>query len=196
MSRFENALLDELREVAAEGAEPRRRVPVARRRTLAGLAAAGAAVAAITGALVLGPGTESPAYSLEKRPDGRYYLEIHRVSGIAAANERLAAEGIRARVYEEQPPGGCPEYTMGDRSIVMLDDLASQYMYGWLLRRDIPAGLSVLMTLNESPGGPAEGHPWWSSTSATVVRGDPPPCIQAPHESGPDHAPSAPTPSP
>jgi hypothetical protein len=128
--------------------------------------------------------------------DGTYYLEVYRVSGIEAANQRLAAEGIRARIYEEQPQGDCPEFTWGDRAVEGHDDLAVGDLHGWTLKRDVPAGLSVLMTLNESPEKGAKGFPLWSAVSTSVVRGDPPSCVQAWHERGPIPNPSAPTPTP
>ena len=93
MTRFADQLFDDLmQEHESTLARTRPLVPrrhFATRRTLAGGAACAAAAAA-AGVLVAG-GT--PAYAVTANPDGTVTVAVHRDSGVAAANARLAQLG-------------------------------------------------------------------------------------------------------
>jgi hypothetical protein len=181
MSRFEDALLTELRETAETGAAAR---PARRPRLLAGAAAAAtAAVALVTGALVLAPGTRTPAYSLVERGDGSVEIAIFDGKAIDEVNERLAGEGIRARVYAVTAPGDCPGFTWGDRRAAAPDP-GREYVrlssYGYLVDRDIPEGYTALLRLATlGPSDDPDGVARYVSIGSYLARGEAPPCAQA-----------------
>jgi hypothetical protein len=72
----------------------RPRLPRARLVAGAGLGLAGSAAAL---AIVLGTTSTTPAFAVIRNADGTVTVRIARASGIATANARLAALGIRAR---------------------------------------------------------------------------------------------------
>ncbi|GAA3154136.1 hypothetical protein [Nonomuraea roseoviolacea] len=93
---FEERLLMELKaEVAARGAEHRRRMTV--RRLFAGAAVAGVAAAAAV-AVPLLTGTESPAYAVTKNTDGTIRVQIKEFRDADKLEADLARMGVTADV--------------------------------------------------------------------------------------------------
>jgi hypothetical protein len=173
MTRFEESLLTELTTlVETEKTSPRR----AFRRPK--LIAAAVGSAAVLAAGLLGPGGRTPAYALERQGNGAFRLAVHQVSGIDEANEALAAEGIRARVYALGPIGSCPEHPFGDRPddpphLKNIGDIEEGWFY---IPRDIPQ--DVTLVINVHPEDPVDSL----TLTWSAVRGDAPPCTEA----GPD----------
>jgi hypothetical protein len=101
MSEFKDRLWRELvREHGAElaridrqAATPGRRV---RPRVLAGATLGLVAIGTVV-ALAAGATQSSPAYAVDRHPDGTVTLTISRLEGIRGANARLAALGVRVR---------------------------------------------------------------------------------------------------
>ncbi|HEY5318283.1 MAG TPA: hypothetical protein VIJ20_09895 [Solirubrobacteraceae bacterium] len=99
MSKFTDRLWRELeRGHGAELEQMSRPAPKRRRRPqlLLGSTVALAGVGT-TLALVLGAASSSPAFAVTRNHDGTITVRIMRTSGIAGANARLAALGVRAR---------------------------------------------------------------------------------------------------
>ena len=100
MSEFEDNLwLEVVREHGDELARTERAGHTHRRairpQLLAGTTVGLAAVA--TGAaLLFGASTSPPAFAVTRNPDGTVTVNLTRPSGIAGANEKLAAMGVRA----------------------------------------------------------------------------------------------------
>jgi hypothetical protein len=85
----------------------RRRAP--RPQLLAGTTVGLAALA--TAALLLGASTSSPAFAVTRNPDGTVTVNLMKLSGIAGANKRLAAMGVRAQILalaKHAPKFVCP----------------------------------------------------------------------------------------
>jgi hypothetical protein len=113
MSKFEDHLWREVVRQHGHDLEPATPPRVKRRRarprllagTTLGLAAMGAALA-----LVLGAASSSPAFAVTPNHDGTWTVKILRSDGIAAANARLTALGVRARVVRVED--GCAAASM------------------------------------------------------------------------------------
>ncbi|MEV0197927.1 hypothetical protein [Nonomuraea sp. NPDC050691] len=104
---FEERLLMELKtEVAARGAEHRRRVTV--RRLFAGAAVAGVAAAAAV-AVPLLTGTESPAYAVTKNTDGTIRVQIKEFRDADKLEADLARMGVTADVTFLKPGTWCKD---------------------------------------------------------------------------------------
>ncbi|MBN6051253.1 hypothetical protein JYK22_04855, partial [Nonomuraea sp. RK-328] len=102
---FEERLLMELKtEVAARGAERRRRVTV--RRLFAGTAVAGLAAAAAV-AVPLLTGTESPAYAVTKNTDGTVRVQIKEFRDADKLEADLVRMGVTADVTYLKPGTWC-----------------------------------------------------------------------------------------
>jgi hypothetical protein len=103
MSKFEDHLWREFERHHGHELEPGTPPTVKRRRarprvlagTTLGLAGVGAALA-----LVLGAAGTSPAFAVTPNHDGTVTVKILRGAGIAAANARLTALGVRVRVVQ------------------------------------------------------------------------------------------------
>jgi hypothetical protein len=111
-TRFEDRLLAELRQIVAArpippapaanaqaAASARRRAP---RRLLAVAATAGVAATAIL--LVAGGDRVTPAFAVERQPDGNVSVTINRISDAADLQRQLQAAGIPA-VVDYTPAG-------------------------------------------------------------------------------------------
>lgn len=109
MSKFEDRLwmelvrehgcdLAQIRKPARRG--PRRPRPRLLVGTTLGLAGMGTILA-----LALGAASSSPAFAVTRNPDGTVTVWVTRVGGIAGANARLAALGVRAKAV--QVTAGC-----------------------------------------------------------------------------------------
>lgn len=176
MTRFEEALLSELTTlVDPEAARPAR---ARRRPTLVAVAVGAAAV--VAAGLVLGPQGQAPAYALKRQADGTFRLSVYQVSGVDAANEALAAEGIRARVYTVGPAGSCPEFQFGDRpdDPPHLADTGSADEDGFTIPREIPPDVTLVLTVHPQAG--VETGPDSLTVTWGAIRGDAPPCVEDP----------------
>jgi hypothetical protein len=110
MSEFEDNLW--LRVIREHGDElaltERTRYPhrrATRRQLLAGTTA-GLTATATAAALLLGASTSPPAFAVTRNLDGTVTVNLMQASGIAGANEKLAAMGVRAQiaVQAKTPP--------------------------------------------------------------------------------------------
>jgi hypothetical protein len=102
MSEFEDNLWHEvMREYGRDLARAERPVDKhrwrARPQPLAGTTA-GVAAVATTAALLLGAASSSPAFAVTRDPNGTVTVKLINLSGIAGANRRLAAMGVRAKI--------------------------------------------------------------------------------------------------
>jgi len=121
MSKFEDHLWrevvcqhgDDLEPATLPRGKRRRARPRLLAGTTLGLAAMGAALA-----LVLGAASSSPAFAVTPNHDGTWTVKILRSDGIAPANARLTALGVRARVVRVED--GCvAASTLTPRSIAV-----------------------------------------------------------------------------
>jgi hypothetical protein len=90
------AVLQRLLAAGPPAARTPRRRP-ARIRLFAGATAALGALAAGL-VILLGSSATSPAFAVTRNPNGTITVHLIRVAGIAGANDRLAALGVRARI--------------------------------------------------------------------------------------------------
>ncbi len=129
MTEFEDNLwLEVVREHGDKLARARRPVRKHRRATrhqlLAGTTV-GLAAAATAAALLFAASTSPPAFAVTRNPDGTVTVNLRQPSGIAGANEKLAAMGVRAQiaVQAKTPPklvcpgGTVPTITFDPTSI-------------------------------------------------------------------------------
>ena len=116
-ARFEERLLHELRAVVAARPTPPAASPRPSRRPRLMLAASGgfAAVAAAV-VLVSSDGGVSPAYAVDKEPDGSVTVHIKSLNDAAGLQSKLRAEGVPAVVSYATGPGvpGCAAQDGGD----------------------------------------------------------------------------------
>jgi hypothetical protein len=146
MTEFEDNLWLEV--VRAHGHElARARRPVRKHRRairpqlLAGTTV-GLAAAATAAALLFSASSSPPAFAVTRNPDGTVTVNLTRPSGIAGANEELAAMGVRARIAGDTkttPKLVCP----GGTAPTITFDPAR-----------IPSGEEVVIT----PGQPGAGN--------------------------------------
>jgi hypothetical protein len=129
MSEFEDNLwLEVVREHGDELARTARtgpaRVRATGRQLLAGTTVCLAAMATAA-ALLFGASTSPPAFAVTRNPDGTVTVNLMQQSGIAGANEKLAAMGVRAQIAmpAKTPPklvcpgGTAPTITFDPASI-------------------------------------------------------------------------------
>jgi hypothetical protein len=134
---------------------------------------AGLAATATAAALLFGASTSSPAFAVTRNRDGTVTVSLMHPSGIAGANKRLAAMGIRARIAVEAktppklfcPGGTAPAITFDPASIPASRELV------------IAAGqpsASDATTLKADPNGSGNADPGATSGGGNhVVRLDP-----------------------
>ncbi|MGH2892737.1 MAG: hypothetical protein ACRDPM_05635, partial [Solirubrobacteraceae bacterium] len=110
MTEFEDNLWLEVvhrhgHELARARGQVRRHRRATRPQLLAGTTV-GLAAAATAAALLLGASTSPPAFAVTRHPDGTVTVRLRQQSGIAGANETLAAMGVRAQiaVQTKTPP--------------------------------------------------------------------------------------------
>jgi hypothetical protein len=102
MTEFEDNLWLEVvrehgHELAGARSSVRRHRRAARPQLLAGTTV-GLAAAATAVALLFGASTSPPAFAVTRNPDGTVTVNLMRRSGIAGANQKLAAMGVRAQI--------------------------------------------------------------------------------------------------
>ena len=115
MSEFEDNLWFEVkREFARSGAPAahrhRRMIP---RQLIAGTTVGLAAIATAT-ALLFDASTSPPAFAVTRNPNGTVTVNLLKLSGIAGANQKLAAMGVRAQIQglpKSGPKLVCPSGT-------------------------------------------------------------------------------------
>jgi hypothetical protein len=129
MSEFEDNLwLAVVREHGNELARTERTAHTRRRASRPQLLAgttAGLATIAIAAGLLFGTSTSPPAFAVTRNPDGTVTVNLMHPSGIAGANKKLAAMGVRAQIAEpaKTPPelvcpgGTAPTITLDPASI-------------------------------------------------------------------------------
>ncbi|HTX32319.1 MAG TPA: hypothetical protein VMD09_13135 [Solirubrobacteraceae bacterium] len=156
MSEFEDNLwLEVVREHGHELARARRPVRKHRRATRPQLLAGttvGLAVMATAAALLFGASTSPPAFAVTRNPDGTVTVNLRQRSGIAGANEKLAAMGVRAQIAVDTktpPELVCP----GGTAPTITFDPAS-----------IPSGEEVVISPDQSGAGNAAALKGASST--------------------------------
>jgi hypothetical protein len=118
---------DELARTERTGHTHRR---ASRPRLLAGTTV-GLAAMATAAALLFGASTSPPAFAVTRNPDGTVTVNLMHASGIAAANKKLAAMGVRAQiaVQTKTPPtlvcpgGTAPTITFDPASIPRSQEL-------------------------------------------------------------------------
>jgi hypothetical protein len=184
VTRFEEALLTDLKTmVDQQKSSP----PRARRRPTLVAAAIGAGTALGVG-LLLAPSGQSPAYALEREPDGTFRLAVYQVSGIDDANKKLAAEGIRAHVYRLRSPGSCPQFHLGDRPDAPshLRDHGDSDENWFYLPRDIPQDVTLVLTVST-----IDSVDDTLVVSSSAIRGEAPPCVERRRPSTSKATPSA-----
>lgn len=135
MTEFEDNLwLEVVREHGPALARARRPVRKHRRATRPQLLAGttvGLAAAATAAALLFGASTSPPAFAVTRNSDGTVTVNLRQPSGIAGANKKLAAMGVRAQiaVQTKTPPelvcpgGTVPTITFDPASIPRRDEL-------------------------------------------------------------------------
>lgn len=123
MSEFEDNLwLEVVREHGHELARAGRRGRKHRRATRPQLLAGttvGVAAIATAAAVLFGASTSSPAFAVTRNADGTVTVRLKQPSGIAGANRRLAAMGVRAQIAAQAktppklvcPGGAAPTIT-------------------------------------------------------------------------------------
>ena len=84
-------------ELARAGRPVRKHRRATRPRLLAGTTV-GVAAIATAAALLLGASTSPPAFAVIRNPDGTVSVSLKQPSGIAGANRKLAAMGVRAQI--------------------------------------------------------------------------------------------------
>jgi hypothetical protein len=135
MTEFEDNLwLEVVREHGDELARTERTGHAHRRagrpQLLAGTAA-GLAATATAAALLFGASTSSPAFAVTRNPDGTVTINLLHRSGIAGANKKLAAMGVRAQIAVQAkvppqlvcPGGTAPTITFDPASIPSSQEL-------------------------------------------------------------------------
>lgn len=135
MSEFEDNLwLEVVREHGGGLARAERAVPkhrwATRPQLLAGTTV-GLAATAAAAALLFGASTSPPAFAVTRNPDGTVTVNLAQRSGIAGANKKLAAMGVRAQiaVQTKTPPklvcpgGAAPTVTFDPARIPGREDL-------------------------------------------------------------------------
>jgi len=129
MSEFEDNLwLTVVREHGHELARTERTAHTHRRASRPQLLAGttlGLAAMATAAALLLGASTSPPAFAVTRNPDGTVTVNLIHPSGIAGANKKLAAMGVRAQIAAQAktppnlvcPGGTAPTITFDPASI-------------------------------------------------------------------------------
>ena len=186
VSTFEDNLWRELvREHHAEHAHPGRASTggLARRRRLAG-ASMGLAAVGTAAALALTAGTAAPAFAVTSNPNGTVTVTINQIAGIAGANAKLAALGVRARavpivqgctaallrIPKVLPNGPPPPTTVSAPQSGLPQSMTFE-------PSEIPAGDTLVLAAKQLVNGPANGIQMLDA----IVRGSAPACVaQAP----------------
>ncbi len=107
MTRYQQALLDELIAHARQPARPR----VSRRRLAALAGAASAAVVAAVALVAMLGG--DPAYAVVKHHDGTVTVTFRQLADPRAATRDVRAAGLPAQVLRGRRPGACPAPGVG-----------------------------------------------------------------------------------
>ncbi len=160
MTRFKNALLDELVTYARQSAPAGRSVRSRRvqRIRIGSLAGAGAAmVAAAVAVSVIGPTGQPAAYAVEKNDDGTVTVTFRELGHAADATRDLRAAGVPAQVVRLAAPGSCATTESGEplptgpaQAGAWSIQMPSGYPYDGDIRAWLPAQSSTSLTINPS----------------------------------------------
>jgi hypothetical protein len=168
VTRFKQALLDELISHAQKPtAAPRRR------KRAAGLLTAGAvAIAAVAGVLIA-PIRDTPAYAVVTNSDGTVTITFRELADSAAATRELRAAGVQAMVVALSVPGSCASLPPGERAAPA--PMADQREFA---RRRVAygpgSGEPFPMTTSTDPDKMmADGHEMWGKIFADYHATDP-----------------------
>ncbi|GAA3659375.1 hypothetical protein GCM10022224_023500 [Nonomuraea antimicrobica] len=182
---FKDKLLEELRAEAAKVTwEP---VPTRRsRRPLlagAGLVVAAAAAAVVVTATPLLPST--PAFAVEKNPDGTVTVRIHELIKSEELESKLAEAGIQA-VIDYLPDGQTCQLDRGETVPAPVDPLQDTGEYGTFLidPKSLEPDETLVVVMHFNQNDPSKGF----GGSTGIIRGPVTPCVPTPmdHERRPD----------
>lgn len=180
MTRFRQALLDELMSRVTDPAErpaPAVRAPIPRRPRLA---AGGVALAAVAvGAVVMSAqGPAAPAYAVTSNSDGTVSLTVNRIGDPATANRDLRATGTRAVIMLPSSEEDCPWEKRGRALSVTLAEAYRELATVTRSAEDsvvrirpasIPAD-AVLIVVPREPGAqPEQWLSWFAAPGPTCV---------------------------
>ncbi len=139
--------------------QPRR---VTRPRLLAGTTV-GLAAIAVAAALLLGASTSPPAFAITRNHDGTVTVNLRKLAGIAGANAKLAAMGVRAQIAAPTkhapklmcPDGAVPTVTFDPASIRKRQEIV--IAPGETGARDAAAIKGLLSRSNAASGSTGSG---------------------------------------
>jgi hypothetical protein len=163
MTRFRQALLDEL--MTRVDDQPPASAPVPRRasRRLVLAAVGGLAAVATGGAFAATLASAPPAYALDRNPDGTVTVVFNDISDPTAINHALRDAGIRARVMLPTPASACPPAQRGNEvtyriseavrmDVRLHEDGGRRVNVARLRPDDIPTGtITVFMPTQQRP---------------------------------------------
>jgi len=107
MTRFKNALLNELVAYTQLPVQDVNRAPSPRRRIVRTASLAGVAATAAVAAFLVSPSAQEPAYAVERNPDGTVTVTFRELGHAAEATRDLRAAGVPAQVVRLAAPGSC-----------------------------------------------------------------------------------------
>jgi|1185.fasta_scaffold590686_1 hypothetical protein len=114
MTRFRQALLDELMARVPDPVTPPAPRRPSRRLALAGAGGLAALMVVVT--LIVTLRDTVPAYALSPDTDGYFTLTFNEFADPAGINRALRDAGIRVRVMLPEPAAACPPSRRGDRA--------------------------------------------------------------------------------
>lgn len=127
MTRFRQALLDELRSrVDGAGPAPARRAARLTRPRLA-FGGAALAVAAVTATVVAAQSGGTPAYAVTTEADGTVSVTVHRADDPADANRQLETADGRVVIMRMSDPADCPKADRGTLLPVGISDAVKRH---------------------------------------------------------------------
>jgi hypothetical protein len=161
MTRFKNALLDELVAYTQRPEESARPERSRRRRVVRLGSLAGAGVAAAVAAFAVVPtGQEAAAYEVDNNPDGTVTVTFRELGHAVEATRDLRAAGVPAQVVRLAAPGSCATTPGGAplkprRGSAYNVGMPSTYPFDGDLKEWLPEASATSLTIN--PAGIPDG---------------------------------------